>query len=121
MLADICDEDELKYGFRREGVFGALFSWVQKTGYSLGFLGAMATIKLTGFNAANTGGAQAPDTLFRMRLVLSLSTAVWAVLALLLLAAYPLTRRRAYEIRDALEARRGKLGAITDPAPSVSC
>jgi GPH family glycoside/pentoside/hexuronide:cation symporter len=109
MLADICDEDELRYGFRREGVFGALFSWVQKTGYSLGFLGAMATIKLTGFNAASPGGAQAPDTILRMRLVLTSSTAIWAVLALLLLAAYPLTRKRAYEIRDALEARRGKL------------
>jgi GPH family glycoside/pentoside/hexuronide:cation symporter len=34
MLADICDDDELRHGFRREGTFGALFSWVQKTGYS---------------------------------------------------------------------------------------
>ena len=25
MMADICDEDELKYGKRREGVFGAVF------------------------------------------------------------------------------------------------
>src|SRR6185436_6153042 len=43
MLADICDEDELKHGFRREGLFGAFYSRVQKTGYSLGFLGAMGT------------------------------------------------------------------------------
>jgi GPH family glycoside/pentoside/hexuronide:cation symporter len=109
MLADICDDDEWRHGFRREGVFGAFFNWVQKIGYSFGFLGAMLTIKLTGFNASAAGGVQTPSTLFSMRLVLALSTAAWAVFALVLLFFYPLTRKRAYEIRDALEARRGKI------------
>lgn len=109
MLADICDDDELRHGFRREGVFGAFFNWIQKIGYSFGFLGAMLTIKLTGFDAKAAGGVQAPSALFSMRLVLALSTAAWAVFALILLYFYPLTRRRAYEIRDALEARRGKI------------
>ena len=109
MLADVCDEDELRHGLRREGTFGALFSWVQKTGYSFAFLGAMLTLKLTGFNAANPGGVQTPDTILSMRLVLTISTAVWAIVALILLSFYPLNRKRAYEIRDALEARRGKV------------
>lgn len=109
MLADICDEDELHHGLRREGTFGALFSWVQKTGYSFAFLGAMLTLKLTGFDAANPGGTQTPETILSMRLVLTISTATWAVAALAILAFYPLNRKRAYEIRDALEARRGKL------------
>ena len=106
MLADICDEDELRHGFRREGVFGALFSWVQKTGYSLAFLGAMLTIKLTGFDAARQG-AQTAESILSMRLVLTISTAAWAVVALAVLAFYPLNARRAYQIRDELEARRG--------------
>src|ERR1051326_5553248 len=76
MLADICDDDELRHGFRREGIFGGFFSWVQKTGYSLGFLGAMATIKLTGFNAANVNGVQTPGTILAMRQVLTYSTAI---------------------------------------------
>jgi GPH family glycoside/pentoside/hexuronide:cation symporter len=109
MLADICDEDELNHGFRREGVFGAILSWIQKTGYSFGFLGAMITLALTGFNAATTGGVQSADTILKMRLVLTISTAIWAVAALVMLAYYPLNRKRAYEIRDALEARRGKV------------
>ena len=109
MLADICDEDELHHGFRREGVFSAMFSWVEKTGYSFAFLGAMITLKLTGFDAANAGGVQTPDTILSMRLVLTISTAVWAIAALVLLAFYPLNRKRVYEIRDALEARRGKI------------
>jgi Na+/melibiose symporter-like transporter len=44
-----------------------------------------------------------------MRLVLTISTAVWAIAALVMLYFYPLNRKRAYEIRDALEARRGKV------------
>ena len=108
MLADICDEDELRHGLRREGVFGAIFSWIQKMGYSTAFFGAMFSLKLTGFDAA-LGGAQAPATILRLRLILALSTAVWAVLAIILLHLYPLDRRRAYETRDALEARRGKI------------
>ena len=69
----------------------------------------MITLKLTGFNAANPGGTQTPDTILSMRLVLTVSTAAWAILALIILYFYPLNRKRAYEIRDALEARRGKL------------
>lgn len=106
MLADICDEDELRGGLRREGVFGAIFSWIQKVGYSTAFFGAFVSLKMTGFDAA-LGGAQSPDTILRLRLILTLSTAAWALLAFVLLAIYPLNRRRAHEIRAALEARRG--------------
>ncbi|WP_175414766.1 MFS transporter [Nibricoccus aquaticus] len=106
MLADICDEDELRNGFRREGVFGAIFSWIQKMGYSAAFFGAMLSLKLTGFDAA-LGGQQAPETIFRLRTILAGSTALWAVVAIALLMTYPLDRKRAHETRAQLEARRG--------------
>ncbi|MFT3829893.1 MAG: MFS transporter [Opitutaceae bacterium] len=108
MLADICDEDELRGGLRREGVFGAIFSWIQKVGYSTAFFGAFLSLKMTGFDAA-LGGAQTPQTILRLRLILAVSTAAWALLAFALLAIYPLNRRRAHEIRAALEARRGRI------------
>lgn len=108
MLADICDEDELCGGLRREGVFGAIFSWIQKVGYSTAFFGAFLSLKLTGFDAA-LGGAQTPQTILRLRLILALSTAAWALLAFVLLAVYPLNRQRAHEIRAALETRRGRV------------
>jgi GPH family glycoside/pentoside/hexuronide:cation symporter len=108
MLADICDEDELRGGLRREGVFGAIFSWIQKVGYSTAFFGAFLSLKMTGFDAA-LGGAQTAETILRLRLILALSTAAWALLAFVLLAIYPLNRKRAHEIRAALEARRGRV------------
>jgi GPH family glycoside/pentoside/hexuronide:cation symporter len=108
MLADICDEDELRHGMRREGMYGAIFSWIQKVGYSSAYFGAFLSLKMTGFDAA-LGGAQTPETILRLRLILALSTAAWALLAFVLLALYPLNRQRAHEIRAALEARRGRV------------
>ena len=32
MIADVCDQDELKTGERREGMYGAIFWWVVKLG-----------------------------------------------------------------------------------------
>jgi glycoside/pentoside/hexuronide:cation symporter, GPH family len=107
MLADICDEDELRHGFRREGIFGALLFWIQKAGYSFGFLGAMLAITLTGFDNTQPGAVPTADSILAMRLVLTISTAVWAILALGILKFYPLDRRRAQEVRVALEQRRG--------------
>lgn len=108
MFADVCDADELRFGRRREGIFGAAFSWIQKTGYSLAFFGTGVALVWTGFDE-KLGGAQPEGTLFSMRLVLAISTAAWAVLAIALLFFYPLTRQRMRVIRDELEARRGRI------------
>lgn len=108
MFADVCDLDEYNHGQRREGIFGAAFSWVQKTGYSIAFFVSGTALVWVGFEA-ELGGAQTPETFFAMRLLLAVSTAVWAVLGIGLLLLFPLTREKAYEIRDALEARRGKV------------
>jgi len=108
MLADVCDDDELQHGLRREGLLGSLFSWIQKTGYALAFFGAGVVLNLTGFNAS-LGGMQSEATILGMRMTLAVSTALWSLIAIWLLAYYPLTKARAYEIRDELEARRGRV------------
>jgi len=106
MLSDVCDDDELRNGQRREGMLGAIFSWIQKTGFSLSVLGMGIALQFSGFDAS-LGGAQSPDSILTLRLFLSVSTAVWATAAIVLLFYYPLTQERAYEIRDELESRRG--------------
>ncbi len=106
MLADVCDDDELRCGKRREGMLGSIFSWIQKMGFSLSMLGMGIALDISGFNSA-LGGAQSPESILTLRLFLAVSTAVWAAAAIILLQFYPLTQKRAYEIRDALEARRG--------------
>ncbi len=108
MLADVCDDDELRHGFRREGMMGALFSWIEKTGYALAFFGTGLALKVTGFDAA-LGGNQSDGAILGMRLILAVSTFIWALVALWLIAKYPLSQDRVYAIRDELEARRGRV------------
>ncbi len=108
MLADVCDDDELRHGLRREGMLGSLFSWIQKTGYALAFFGSGVALNLVGFDAT-LHGAQSHGAILGMRLMLAVSTGVWAAIAIGLLMIYPLSKARAYETRDALEARRGRL------------
>jgi len=106
MMADICDEDELKHGQRREGMFGGVFAWIEKMVLSLAYLGTGLTLLFARFDPA-LGGAQAPETFTRMRLFLAGAPALTAVFALVALKFYPITAPCAAATRKQLEARRG--------------
>ena len=58
MMADVCDEDELRHGQHREGLFGAVFSWLEKTVVSVAYLGTGLALAATGFVVAK-GAARA--------------------------------------------------------------
>ena len=49
-------------------------------------------------------------SIFGFRLMLAGSITMWSLFAIALLSFYPLSKERAYETRDALEARRGVRG-----------
>jgi GPH family glycoside/pentoside/hexuronide:cation symporter len=51
MVADICDEDELKTGLRREGLFGAVNGFALKAALSLTALIGAFLLQSSGFNA----------------------------------------------------------------------
>ena len=106
MMADICDDDELLHGKRREGMFGAVFSWLEKTAWSLSAFGAGLTLWLSGYNN-ELGGNQDPKTFLTMRLFLAGAPAITALFALVALKFYPITAKRAAETRRKLEERRG--------------
>lgn len=38
MIADVCDDDEVKNGQRREGMFGAIYGWSMKASFALSFV-----------------------------------------------------------------------------------
>ncbi len=108
MMADICDEDELKHGQRREGMFSAVFSWIEKMVVSLAYLGTGFALALAHFNP-DLGGNQAPETFTRMRLFLAGAPALTAALAIGAIFFYPLTANRAANTRKQLEKRRGAI------------
>lgn len=106
MMADICDEDELKHGMRREGMFGGVFAWIEKMVLSLAYLGTGLALSLAHFDA-NLGGDQPEGTFTRMRLFLAGAPALTAVFALIALRFYPIDAARAANTRRQLEERRG--------------
>lgn len=109
MKADVCDDDELVSGARREGMFGSIGNWIMKmTGACTLFISGMV-LQLTGFNR-DLGGAQLPEALLHMRLCFALIPAITGVISLYLLKIYPLKEARMEEIRAELEVRRGAIG-----------
>jgi GPH family glycoside/pentoside/hexuronide:cation symporter len=106
MMADVCDEDELAHGQRREGMFGAAFMWIQKTGIALAFLGTGLALNWVGFDS-KLGGNQSPETFLWMRSLLAGATSITALIAIVVALYYPITRERAEATRRELEARRG--------------
>lgn len=106
MIADVCDLDELNTGSRREGMFGSIYWWVVKLGMALALAAGGFLLNATGFDVALSGD-QSDNTIFMMRLfdvaipILTSALALWAV------ATFPITEKRAHEIRVALEQRRG--------------
>lgn len=108
MMADICDEDELKHGQRREGIFGAAFSWVEKILVSVAYAGAGLALWAAGFDL-NLGGQQTAETFTKMRLFLSGAPALSSLFAIIALYFYPIDEKRANATREQLEARRGSI------------
>lgn len=106
MMADICDEDELHCGQRREGMFGAVFAWAEKMVVSVAASSAGFALAFAGFNP-HLGGAQSVETFLRIRLFLAGAPALAAFLAIVALIFYPITARRAAHTRRTLEERRG--------------
>ncbi len=107
MTADVCDLDELNTGLRREGTFGAIYWWMVKFGFA--FAGGLSGLimALVGFVA--DAPAQAEGVMAGMRLAYSLVPITGASLAIAVMWTYDVTEERAYEIRDELEKRRGRI------------
>ena len=102
MVADVCDQDELRTGRRREGIYGAAYALLEKLGVTTGFFLAGTVATVCGYSA----GVPSPETLHKMWLAAIFVPVVGMALAALLIAFYPLTHRRMVEIRGELDARK---------------
>jgi GPH family glycoside/pentoside/hexuronide:cation symporter len=105
MLADAIDNEELRTGARREGVYASALSLCDKLGYSLGGLLSGFILVAIGFNV-RLGGSQPAETLHLMRLLYAIVPFAGALAAALVIHRYPISEVRASEIAEQLEARR---------------
>lgn len=105
MMADVTDMDELRYGVRREGMFGAVMSLLSKMLGTIQPILAGLVLKIAGFDPLLA--ADQPDqVILRMRLMFSLIPAGLLLFALFLLFRYPLTREYMAEVKAKLVANR---------------
>ena len=105
ITADICDQDELTTGQRREGMYGAIWGFAFKAGITAISLISGAMIAWTGFVV--DVATQTPETILRLRWLMVVVPFVFlagggAYFAL----RFPLTRARMAEIQAELQARR---------------
>jgi GPH family glycoside/pentoside/hexuronide:cation symporter len=108
MISDVCDYDELHSGRRREGMFGAIYWWMVKVGMSAaGFLYGVL-LRISGFDV-HLGAAQPQTTLFWLRIFDIGIPLLTSAAAIAIIYTYEIDEKRANEIRQILEERRGKM------------
>lgn len=104
MMADVTDLDELNFGVRREGMFGAVMAFLMKMISAFTPILAGAVLVMSGFDPALEYHQEA-STIHNMRIMYSLVPAGLLIFSLLLLRRYPLTRERVEEIKNELHKR----------------
>lgn len=104
--ADICDEDELHTGHRREGLYSAVFAFVYKSAIGVVALGSGALLAWVGVAGQET--SLPAEILLKVRLAYLSIPVVFLSFAVLAMWFYPLTRDRVAEIQAQLKSRREK-------------
>ena len=104
--ADICDYDELKTGRRREGMYSAVFGFLNKAAIALVLLVSSWVLGILGFEGEKL--QPTTDQLFTLRWTYIVIPTVAMIAAILCMWRYPLTKMRVAEIQAELEIRRAK-------------
>jgi glucuronide carrier protein len=116
--ADTVEYGEWKTGVRTEGITYAVFSFTRKTGQAIG--GAVAAYALAIGGYAAGAEVQTASAELGIRAGAALVPAVFIVLAVLVMLAYPLTDRRHAEIVAEIAERRELQGTAAPIAPDLS-
>jgi glucuronide carrier protein len=114
--ADTVEYGEFQTGIRTEGATYAAFSFTRKVGQAVGAAVAGYALAWAGYNGAlkGTGKPQAPEVLDRMQQAAGLLPFLFFLVALLIMATYPLTEARFKEIVQGIQANRARRLAQSD-------
>lgn len=104
MIPDAVDDDELRTGERREGMFSAVYSWAFKLGVAGALLVAGYILEGTGFDASYD--TQPPETLLLLRMLYTSLPAIGIIISMILIWMYPITEQKAYENQTELAHRK---------------
>ena len=103
-LADVADENELKFGQRQEGVLYSARSFFAKADRALGTFLAGLTLDLIAFPSGVKPGEVDPEIVHLLGIMDSPVTIIPALIGTAFYAGYRLNRKKHREIKAALEA-----------------
>jgi len=103
MVGEVVDEDELRTGQRREGLYNGAFTFLRKLGGATAIGLAGLLLDVAGY--VPEGEVQPASALLAIRMLTALVPGLCLVAAIALAWRYPLGRRRHDEILAALSAR----------------
>jgi sugar (glycoside-pentoside-hexuronide) transporter len=109
MVADVADEDEIRSGERREGLYVGVFTFVRKLSGALGVALAFNVLDWVGFKA---GDEPREAVLWVLRSLTALVPVLFVILSMWIAAGYPLGRRRHEEILEQLARRHEHSGPV---------
>ena len=104
MTSDICDQDEWENGTRREGMYGAVITWMQKLCVSIAVALVGVALVAVGFDQTE-GAIQTAQTALSLRLIYCGIFLFIGVVGLILLTRYSLTEERILSIQKDLAKR----------------
>jgi GPH family glycoside/pentoside/hexuronide:cation symporter len=104
MTADVIDLDELNYGVRREGVFGAIYWYMVKFGFAIA--GGLSGLILTVVGFDGNAAVQPEGAVDGLRLFFSGFPMLGTLAAMYLMHDYDVDEARANQIRAELNARK---------------
>ncbi len=105
MTSDICDADELENGTRREGMYGAVITWMQKLCVSIAVAIVGGILVMVGFDQTE-GAIQTDQTALSLRLIYSGIFVTISIVSLSLLRYYKLTEKKVLQIQADLAERK---------------
>jgi Na+/melibiose symporter-like transporter len=103
LMGDVVDDDEVRTGSRRSGLYYGLLLMTSKTGLAAGPL-ALVLLQAVGFAAARGGNNSAEALGWLTALFIAVPVTLTAIAALTLIK-YPLDEKRQAELRAIIEAR----------------
>lgn len=104
MTADVIDLDELNYGVRREGVFGAIYWYMVKFGFAIA--GGLSGLILTVVGFDGNAAVQPEGAVDGLRLFFSGLPMLGTLAAMYLMHDYDVDEEKANQIRAQLNARK---------------
>ena len=105
MTADVCDDDEMRTGLRREGLYGAVYGFVMKLSLAISAFTSGWILNVSGFDIkiAEVTNTVPIGIITHMKLLLIGIQCLGLSIAMILILFYPLTKKRCEEIRAILD------------------